>query len=96
MVSIIPNLCKVIILTATKATKAQLLQSLNITDVHKIENSPDKPNFMYVLTYINQDMPLKMSKIVVIEPNKHLKCGMKTSFAAVLRACNPISSSIAV
>ena len=35
------------------------MESLGINDVYKIEKNPDKPNLMYVLTYINKDAPIK-------------------------------------
>ena len=72
MISLIPNECKVIILTATatKATQAQILESLSINDVYKIEKNPDKPNLMYVLTYINKDTPIKDLFSCLIEEMK--------------------------
>ena len=61
MTSLIPTKSKLIILTATatKATQAEIMETLHITDVHIIERSPDRPNLMYILTYMDKNIPLE-------------------------------------
>jgi superfamily II DNA helicase RecQ len=45
--------------TATKTTQFQILESLHISEVHKIERSPDRSNLMYILKRVKKDMPLE-------------------------------------
>ena len=59
MTSLIPTKSKLIILTATKATQAEIMETLHITDVHIIERSPDRPNLMYILTYMDKNIPVE-------------------------------------
>lgn len=61
MTSLLPADCKMVILTATatRATQFQILESLHISEVHKIERSPDRSNLMYILKQVKKDMPLE-------------------------------------
>ena len=72
MTSLIPTKSKLIIVkaTATKATQAEIMETLHITDVHIIERSSDRPNLMYILTYMDKNIPLEDIFIGLLSKSK--------------------------
>ena len=68
--SLIPQECQIMVLTATatKATKQQILHTLHICekDLQLIEQSPDRPNLFYGMSYLdkNDEIELAFSSLI--------------------------------
>ena len=69
--SLIPKRNKLIIVTATatKATKSQIFESLDIVvdQLYTVEQNPNRSNLMYMLSYMDKQMSLKdvFAKLIV-------------------------------
>ncbi|CAB3987147.1 mediator of RNA polymerase II transcription subunit 34-like [Paramuricea clavata] len=76
--SLIPKNNKIIIVTATatKATKSQILESLDITadQLHTVEQNPNRINLMYILSYMDKQRSLKDVFIKLITELRTVLC----------------------
>ena len=61
MTSLIPSESKLLVVTATatKANQIQILETFGMksSQIYKIEKSPNRPNLMFNLTYLDKDIP---------------------------------------
>ena len=61
MISLIPSESKLLVVTATatKANQIQIFETLGMksSQIYKIEKSPNRPNLMFNLTYLDKDIP---------------------------------------
>ncbi|XP_028413102.1 uncharacterized protein LOC114535962 [Dendronephthya gigantea] len=63
--ALVPKNTKLVIVTATatKATKAQILESLdiNVDQLYTVEQNPNRMNLMYMLSYMDKESGLEVS-----------------------------------